>query len=180
MKSNLNVIVKSILSEALDGDEADVSEYDHLLYRVPKENVFNNYNYNYNHVMHWLHKSVQTHVGSYTRFIVCKPYNRQYMREQDWYSDMSHCAEYVRKFLKLKHFYITREIVASKVHLNILAFADRKGARFLDSKHDKKTNKYKYHVQTPKSIDELSLICDYMIKESKIRNMKKIKDIRHS
>jgi len=101
-------------------------------------------------------------------YIVAKPYNKDYEQYKNWFTSKE-AFEHVRKQFKLKNYFLTLERNSAKPHLNILMFTNDTSPM---QKHDTATNYYKYHVEEIESVNHLSNVCEYIIKESKDRVMK--------
>ena len=98
-----------------------------------------------------------------------KPFNRTYDDNFDFYQNK--CIDHCRKKLgKVAAYIITREIKATKTHVNILCVTKRALSIEL---HEKKTNRYFIYC---KEAYDRHICLEYILKESRTRNFTKYID----
>lgn len=98
-------------------------------------------------------------------FIVWKPYDRAYEKDPDWFAvkGINSCR---RKLIKPECFILTREILATKIHINGLVATDRPMMSFHEKDH---CNRYKMSVYPLLTLADRQRVLDYVSKESKKR-----------
>lgn len=108
--------------------------------------------------------------------VVFKPYDKAYEKDKDWFAVKG--LDSCRKLFKKPEAYIlTREVNASKIHVNAIV------ATKIDMsyKHDKTyCNRYKIHVSQLRHVSDRISALDYITKESKDRTFVKYLDYLHS
>lgn len=103
-------------------------------------------------------------------FLTFKPFDKPYEKDPVFYhkKGLEHCR---KKVGKTEAYFYTREIKASKVHINALVLSSSD----LSILHEKQTNKYFiYSVQIP-NMDRFKVF-DYIFKESRERYFNKYID----
>lgn len=135
---------------------------DETSYAIPRYNMMNNYE----RLASWkmLHNFYHVPVGSKNYFVVFKPFNKTKDEELD---GLKHVRAYLKnKKVKIDAVIITREILATRVHYNMLI---QSTFDFM-TLHDKQTSKYRMFVTEVKGTIRDVMAChEYIIKESKIR-----------
>lgn len=105
--------------------------------------------------------------------VVFKPYNKPYLKDPEWY--YNYAVDKGRKWAYRlgKAFYVTREIDATKVHVNVLICSGSDLMRY----HDKTVyNKYRLHVSELDTLGDRQRVLAYITKESKDRSFKLYSD----
>lgn len=95
-------------------------------------------------------------------YVVFKPYNSSYEKDPDWYKvkGLGSCR---RSFKTPKAIIMTREIVASKVHINVLVCTSSD----VILRHEKDyNNKYKLHVSLLLTQADRQNVLTYLWKEA--------------
>lgn len=108
--------------------------------------------------------------------VVCNPFDRQYTRYKKWYESdkfISSVESSLRKYCKKDDnnctdmFLVKERMNCKKHHVNVLV-----NSKFdLSTLHGKNNNKFKYYCVELYTLDDRRNIRDYMIKESKTRNL---------
>lgn len=101
-------------------------------------------------------------------FLTFKPFNKGYESDPAFYAKkgIDHCR---KKIGKVTAYLITREIKATKIHINALVCSDRD----LSKLHEQKTNKYFIYCEQVKNRFQ---VFDYIFKESRERYFNKFID----
>lgn len=98
-------------------------------------------------------------------FLTFKPFDKGYIKDNLFYQKKG--IDHARKKIgRVEAYYITREIKATKTHINALVCSDRD----LSGLHEKKTNKYFIYCEEVKNRFD---VFEYIFKESKERYFNK-------
>lgn len=131
-------------------------------YNIPRYNMM----HNYSRLASWrmLHHFFETQDRFVNYFVVFKPFKKT---DDKNFDGLKHIRAYLKnKGIVAEAIIITREVMAKRVHYNML-ISTMYGMCQL---HDKQTSKYRMHVQMILSkIKPVLAIHDYIVKESKIR-----------
>jgi len=105
-------------------------------------------------------------------FLCFKPFNLNYEKNINWYrtKGFDHCR---KKIGQVDSFIMTREIMAKKVHLNMMCVSDKPLDKLF---HDKNTNYYRIYC-VPCYNRHRCL--DYILKESRLRYFHKRIDYQY-
>lgn len=154
-RSTLMQMIKSEITEELFGDEnkyitdlsqwAKVSNEASFIFRNSYEN-----------------KSLD---GYY--FIVAKPFNDKYEMYYDWYKSKKAFKAVLRMCKEPSEYFMTREVLASKAHINLICKSDHDLVTLL---HGKDKFRYRYHVVPV--LTHIERVIEYIIKESKLREFR--------
>lgn len=137
---------------------------------VPTQCLFRNYTRLRNTYDHIITRSYELPDSWY--FLTFKPFDKHYERDLEFYTrkGLDHCR---KKIGKVKAYIITREIQATKIHINVLCVTDRNLLKL----HEKKTNKYFIHCQAlGRSQRDRDHVLGYILKESKTRFFRNFDD----
>lgn len=146
-------------SQPLNVSEAKVDSI------IPNYRLFSNYHECIRNIEPFLGRCYETPINCY--YIVAVPLCDKYMKNLDWYTNKG--LDSVRKaFKKPEDYVFTREIKATKIHINGLIWTKEDVVKRF---HKKVVGKYGYHVQLVPHISDRTRIIEYMFKEAKTRNM---------
>jgi len=127
---------------------------------IPDHCLFHNYREVQTKVNHLVKRSYERPFRWY--FLTFKPFNKNYEKDIDFYNRKG--FDHVRKKIgKTEAMIMTKEIQASKIHINVLCCSERNLSELL---HDKNTNKY--HIFSEPCKDR-HLVLEYILKESRTR-----------
>jgi hypothetical protein len=159
MTDPLNIDVPKVIVEA--------PIYREPHYNIPKHCLFHNHDIVKSNVSHIIERSYELPEKWY--FITFKPFNKNYEKNIELYT--TKCLDHCRKKLgKVSAYIMTREIKATKIHVNILCVTDRPLVKLL---HGKKT--YRYYIYCQEASSKRDSL-EYIIKESKERYFYKYVD----
>lgn len=102
-------------------------------------------------------------------FIVYKPYDRAYEKQPDWFQARG--IDRVRKSLKSPAYILTRELLATKTHINVLMASCDPPLDNTDL-----CNKYKLHVSELPTLGDRQRVLHYITKENTSRPFVKYQD----
>ncbi len=115
--------------------------------------------------------SNRTYEGQQCYFLVFKPFNKSYLKDPDWYRIKG--IDAIRKSINSSAYFITREIKAAKVHINMLCY-DTRDLSKLDGKN--RLNRYRVFSTKINSKTERDKVLNYITKESTDRQFTKYLD----
>lgn len=154
-------------SNEVESETVDRVSLSNDLYKMPSYCMLHNYLS--------LHKLVSYITGrTYERphkwyFLTFTPFNSTYTKNLDFYTNK--CLDHCRKKLgKVEAYIITREIKATKIHINVLCVTKRDLSKEL---HKAKTNRYFIYCEECRDRNHC---LDYILKESKTRYFKQYVD----
>lgn len=155
--NDVSLVKREAGAPTIDGDD----------FIMPNYCLFHNYNSVKKAMGHIIQRTYERPNEWY--FLTFKPFNKNYERDLDWYTTkgLDHCRKRVGK---VKAYIMTREIKATKVHINMIVVTDRP---LSDELHEKQTNRYFIYCQ--KCINRFDTF-EYIIKESKSRYFNKYVD----
>lgn len=105
-------------------------------------------------------------------YLVFKPLNRPYEIDPEWFKFKS--LDRCRKLLKCSDYFLTREINATKVHINALVYSTRD---MVNEFHEKtRLNKFFIHCEELKTKEHRDNVLNYITKESSTREFLKYRD----
>ena len=135
--------------------------------KMPKYNLMNNFAFVHREVRYITRRSYELPFRWF--FLTFKPFNSTYDDNFDFYQNkcIDHC---LNKLGKVEGYIITREIKATKTHINILCVTTRALSIEL---HEKKTNRY--FIYCAEAVCKHTCLL-YILKESKERVFKKYLD----
>lgn len=113
----------------------------------------------------------RTYEGQQCYFMVFKPFNKTYLKDPDWYRIKG--LDAIRKSINPNAYFITREIKATKVHINMLCY-DTRDLSKLDGRN--RLNKYRVHVTQLKDKGDRERVLNYITKEAREREYIKYSD----
>lgn len=145
---------------------------DEVLVKEEVENLFHNYHFWYGKLKPFIERSYE---NMKWYFIVCSPYNRTYIKDRKFYDSNRSIRAILRATGSPAHSIITREIVATKTHRNMLVVTDKD----LMKLHDTNKYRYHYHVQEVVNFWNRDRCLTYMLKEGYRRRLQCPKDISY-
>lgn len=163
----MSTLSDGIVSKIQDG--ANIYNTDNFI--MPKYNLMSDYNKVLSE-LHYITDRSYEHPYRWF-FLTFKPFNKTYSKYHDFYQKkgLDHCRLYIRKHVK--SYIMTKEIDATKTHINALVVSDKD---LLSLLHEDKTNKY--FIFCEECIDRHNTL-KYIIKESHTRYFYKFKDYVH-
>lgn len=131
-------------------------------YNIPRYNMM----HNYSRLASWrmLHNFFETEDRFRNYFVVFKPFKKTDDKQLD---GLKHIRAYLKnKDIRPEAIIITREVMAKRVHYNMLIHTTYK----MDLLHNKQTSKYRMYVNEVQTKIKPVLAChEYIVKESKVR-----------
>jgi len=117
--------------------------------------------------------------------IVCNPFDRQYVKYKNWYESgkfINSVINSLKKYCKNSDpagtdmFVVKEQMGCAKHHVNVLIASNYD----LSVLHNKNTNKFKWYTVQLYDLSDRRNVRDYMIKESKIRNLRELDDYAYT
>lgn len=105
-------------------------------------------------------------------YVTFKPLKIPYAKDKEWFEFKG--IDKCRKTLNEQHYYITREINASKVHINMVVYSSKDLVHMLHEKP--RLNKYFMSCSLIEDKHGREKVVNYITKESKTRVFKKYLD----
>lgn len=147
-----------------------VAKVDSNTISIPNYRLFSNYHQCMRDVMPYLRRCYESPINCY--YLVAVPLCAKYEKNKALYTNK--CLDLVRKSFKDPEDYVlTREVNATKVHVNVLIWTKEDVVKRF---HQKVVGKYGYHVQVVPHISDRIRVMEYMFKEAKTRNFYKYID----
>ena len=156
----------------IDINESDGESEENLF--VPKECLFHNYEKVHGKVEHLIKRSYEKPCKWY--YVVFGPLQKNYDENLAWYRNRGF-DHAIQKIRRTKCFIMTKEIMAKRVHINVLCCSDRP---LVDLLHEKTTNKYVMHCQELTGLVDREKVLDYILKEAKQRYFHELVDYKYS
>lgn len=158
--------------DTIDINESDGDSEENLF--VPKECLFHNYEKVHGKVEHLIKRSYEKPCKWF--YLVFAPLDINYLNDIGWYRNKG--FDHVRKKIgRMKCHIMTKEIMAKKVHINVLCCSDRPLDNLL---HEKTTNKYSIYCKELTGLVDREKVLDYILKEAKQRYFHEYVDYEYS